>query len=156
MLVSRTIVSFPLHTQTLSKYKELVISNFIDNLHIFVYWAACPCCSCSVSKSARGLAIKDPWPLLFPLGKQANREAYFVLKTVQCCHFVSIPNYYCTAIVWQKIEFVSSSSSAGKCPSWVKLTAVIREQNINWALFMDKVIDFLHWQDNRFSSLSQF
>lgn len=56
-------------TETLIECKELVISNFIDNRHLSVCWASRPCCSCSVCKSARGLATKDPWPLLYPLGK---------------------------------------------------------------------------------------
>lgn len=46
----RIFVSFPLHTQTLTKYKELVNFSFMDNLQIYLHWAICPHSSYSVSQ----------------------------------------------------------------------------------------------------------
>lgn len=42
----------------------------------------------------------------------------------------------------RKLSFVPMQGNV--VPESVKLTPVATEGNINWALFMDKVIDFLH------------
>lgn len=148
MLVSRTIVSFPLHMQTLSKYKELVISSFIDNLHIFVYWAACPCCSCSLCKSARGLAIKDPWPLLFFPGQTGKQESIFCLENspVLSLCFQTKPLLGCHSLTENWV--CEQCSSAGKCPSWVSQI----DSSYQRAEYKPGT---LHGQDNRFSSLTR-